>query len=75
MVRHCVVVGGLEVGEMADELLEVESVAMAVLVEHAVHDEVADWVHVDLQYVCGLKSLVKARECSACRRPLLLYKQ
>ena len=51
VVRLCVVVGGLEVGEMADELLEVESVVVAVHVEHAVHDEVADWVHVDLQYV------------------------
>ena len=50
MAGLCVVVGGLEVGEMADELLEFESVIVSV-VEHAVHDEVADWVHVDLQYV------------------------
>ena len=47
MVRLCVVVGGLEVGEMADELLEFESVIVSV-VEHAVHDEVTNGVHVDL---------------------------
>ena len=47
MAGLCVVVGGLEVGEMADELLEFESVIVSV-VEHAVHDEVANGVHVDL---------------------------
>ena len=47
MVGFCVVVGGLKVGEMADELLEVESVIVA-FIEHGFHDEVADGVHVDL---------------------------
>ena len=48
MIGFCVVVAGLEVGEVADEILEVESVVVTVHVEHSVHDEVADGVHVNL---------------------------
>ena len=49
MARFRVVVARLEVGEMADKLLEVEPVVVAFDVEHAIHDEVTHRVHVDLQ--------------------------
>ena len=48
MAGFRVVVAGLEVGEMADKLLEVEPVVVAFDVEHAIHDEVTHGVHVDL---------------------------
>ena len=48
MAGFRVVIAGLEVGEMTDELLEVEPVVVAFDVEHAIHDEVTHGVHVDL---------------------------